>query len=393
MRTASAHSDERDTSQAARAAYAAAVGALGGPPDWLFVQSTEAHAGEAVRRALVELGAPAAHGSSSCMAVLTEAGVHPGGLALLAVRDPDGAFGVGAADLGADPRAAAEQAVMAAIDDAGRPGEVPMLVWITAAPGHEEACLAGIEAVLGPDVPIVGGSAADDAIAGRWYQWTREGTHSQAVVVSVLYPSGRVASAFQSGYTPTTRSGKVTRANERAILEIDGAPAAEVYDAWTGGAIAAARGGGNVLAESTLVPLGRRVGGVGELASYRLAHPAVVRPDGAIELFASFEVGDEVVLMHGTHEALASRAERVAADALAFAGVPREAVAGALVVFCAGCMLALRAQLDAIAAGLRAALGGAPFVGCFTFGEQGCFVGGENRHGNLMISVTALVRA
>ncbi|MFY0533119.1 hypothetical protein [Nannocystis pusilla] len=56
MRTASAHSDERDTSQAARAAYAAAVEALGGPPDWLFVQSTEAHAGEAVRRALVELG-------------------------------------------------------------------------------------------------------------------------------------------------------------------------------------------------------------------------------------------------------------------------------------------------------------------------------------------------
>ncbi|PCC74212.1 FIST N domain protein [Nannocystis exedens] len=392
MRTASAHSVERDTSQAARAAYAAVVEALGGPPDWLFAQSTEAHAGEAVRRALVELGAAAVHGSSSCGSVMTDAGVHEGGLALFGVRDPAGAFGVGAAELGADPRAAAEQAVTAAIDDARRPGEVPMLVWITAAPGQEEACIAGIEAVLGPDVPIVGGSAADDAIAGRWYQWTRSGTHAAAVAVSVLYPSGRVVSAFQSGYTPTLRHGKVTRAHERTILEIDGTPAAEVYDRWTGGALPGVRAGGNVLAESTMFPLGRRVGGIGEVASYRLAHPTVVRPDKGIELFASFEVGDELVLMHGTYEALATRTARVAADALTLAGVGTEAVAGALVVMCAGCMLAVRAELEAIAAEVRAALGGAPFIGCFTFGEQGCFVGGENRHGNLMISVTALVR-
>ncbi|WAS90501.1 FIST signal transduction protein [Nannocystis punicea] len=392
MRTASAHSVEPDTSQAARTAYAAVVEALGGPPDWLFVQSTVAHAGEDVRRALVELGAPAAHGSSSCTSVMTEAGVHAGGLALFGVRDPDGAYGVGTAELGADARAAAERAVSAAIDDAGRPGEVPMLVWMTAAPGHEEACIAGIEAVLGPDVPIVGGSAADDEIAGGWYQWTRAATHAEALVVSVLFPSGRVAWAFQSGYTPTPRRGKVTRAEARTLLEIDGAPAATVYDAWTEGALPGVRAGGNVLSESTLFPLGRRVGGIGEVAYYRLAHPAVVRADGGIDSFASFEVGDDLVLMHGTYEALATRPARVAEDALGFSGVPREAVAGALVVMCAGCMLALGGQIDAIAAEIRAALGGAPFIGCFTFGEQGCFVGGENRHGNLMISVTALVR-
>jgi hypothetical protein len=35
---------------------------------------------------------------------------------------------------------------------------------------------------------------------------------------------------------------------------------------------------------------------------------------------------------------------------------------------------------------LSASVGGKPFLGAFTFGEQGCFVGGENRHGNLMIA-------
>jgi hypothetical protein len=33
-------------------------------------------------------------------------------------------------------------------------------------------------------------------------------------------------------------------------------------------------------------------------------------------------------------------------------------------------------------------LAGAPFVGCFTFGEQGA-IQGRNMHGNLMISAIA----
>jgi len=40
--------------------------------------------------------------------------------------------------------------------------------------------------------------------------------------------------------------------------------------------------------------------------------------------------------------------------------------------------------------GLRQALGGRPFLGNFTFGEQGAFLDKQNRHGNLMISVVAL---
>jgi len=40
--------------------------------------------------------------------------------------------------------------------------------------------------------------------------------------------------------------------------------------------------------------------------------------------------------------------------------------------------------------GLREALSGLPFLGSFTFGEQGCFVRGTNRHGNLGISVVLL---
>ncbi|HEY0137537.1 MAG TPA: FIST N-terminal domain-containing protein [Nannocystis sp.] len=397
MRVATSHSVEPDTSRAVEEAYAALVRELEGAPQWLLVQSSVRHPAEALRRAIAGIEAGAVHGSSSCLGVMTQAGAGIDGasLALFGLRDEDGSYGVGAAtpDEGGDPRATAGLALQRAIAAAGRQGEVPALVWLTAAPGHEEACIAGLEAVLGPEVPVVGGSAADDAVAGGWYQLTREGDFRDAVVVSALFPSGRVVSAFQSGYTPTETRGVVTRASGRTLIEIDGQPAAAVYDAWTRGAIAGSIGvGGSVLASTSLFPLGRRVGDVGGVPYYRLAHPATVHPDGSIDLFADIEAGDELVLMHGDVEALLTRAGRVAADARALARLTPGEVAGALVIFCAGCMLTVRDRLEQVVVGLREGLAGAPFLGSFTFGEQGCFIGGENRHGNLMISVTVFAR-
>lgn len=49
-------------------------------------------------------------------------------------------------------------------------------------------------------------------------------------------------------------------------------------------------------------------------------------------------------------------------------------------------MLSVRDDMDRVVAGVNAALGGAPFIGAFTFGEQGPLIDAGNRHGNLMIS-------
>lgn len=389
MRIATAQSTALDTAAAVQAAHASLVADLGGPPDWLFVQSAVRHDAEALRAALAGVDARAIHGASSCVGVMSQAGVTEGGLGMFGLRDADGSYGVGMAPLGDDAAAAAAAALQRAIDAAERQGEVPALIWLTAAPGREESCIAGIEAVLGRGVPIVGGSAADDAVAGGWYLFTREAAAGDAVVVTALFPGAPVVSAFQSGYAPTEQTGRVTRVDGRTIEAIDGEPAAAVYNRWTGGAIEPAlAAGGSVLGSTTLFPIGRRVGEAGGAPYYRLAHPESVTEGGALRLFADFAEGDELVLMRGTSEALRSRAGRVAADALALARLPASEVAGALVIFCAGCMLTVRDELDEVVASLRGALGDAPFLGGFTFGEQGCFVGGENCHGNLMISVT-----
>lgn len=385
MLTLSVCSTSADPSRA----VADAVGrlaALGARPDLVVAQHTADLDAQAVASALASAlpGVPI-HGGTSCRGVMTERGFQTGPvLGLLAICDPEGAYGTASADLGAMPGRTASETAIAAIARAGRPGERPDLLWITGAPGSEEQVIAGLAGTLGAGIPVAGGSSADEDVSGRWWQFSEQGVHRAGLAVSALFPSRGVSSSFHSGYDPTTHRAVVTAASGRTIQSLGGEPAAAVYDRWTGGILGS--GAGSVLARTTLHPLGRRVGDIGGIAYYQLSHPEAVTDGGGLRLFTDVAAGDEVVLMRGSHDSLVRRAGRVARAAIGGTVTPP---AGALVIYCAGCMLAVHERMDEVAAAVRDALG-CPFLGAFTFGEQGCFPGGANRHGNLMISVLVL---
>ena len=56
--------------------------------------------------------------------------------------------------------------------------------------------------------------------------------------------------------------------------------------------------------------------------------------------------------------------------------------------YCGGCKLAVDEEIGRVAQSVNDALDGAPFIGCFTFGEQGYLID-RSVHGNLMISAIA----
>lgn len=338
--------------------------------------------------AISVIGAAALHGGSSCLGIMGPLGVDIGGAGLgaFAIWDAEGSYGTSSADLGADADAAARSAVTAALAQAGRPGEVPELIWLTVAPGREEDVINGLRAVVGSETLIVGGSSADNDVSGQWAQFGPEAVHSDGLVVSVLFPSTPVASVYQSGYAPTAHQGIVTGVEGRRLYEIDNRAAAEVLNEWSAGAVPMADTEPRfILAESTLWPLGRVAQQVAGVPFHLLAHPAVAHPDGAVDLFAAVSEGDQIWQMHGTADSLVARAGRVAEQARKnLAGD----LAGALVVYCGGCMLAVRDRMTEVSAGIEAQLGDTPWLGIFTFGEQGSPVGDGPRHGNLMISCT-----
>ncbi|WP_319549998.1 FIST N-terminal domain-containing protein [Desulfogranum marinum] len=392
--------------------YESLISDLGADPDLVIVYCSIDYDIDSIVKIVTSRTPNASlHGGTSCMGAMTQDGAvteKGSGIALMGIVDPEGSYGVGVVSCGDSPEKAAEDAVKAALKKADRPGEVPAMIWLTTMPGGEEAVLRGIGNIVGEDVPVAGGSSADNSINGEWKQFGNNAVYSDGIVVTVLFPSTEVMFAFHSGYEPTEAKGIITKvggfeatgqkgvatsAGKRTLYEIDGHPAAKVYNEWVGGTLSEVIDeGGNILHLTTLNPLGRIAGYIGDIPYYQLAHPEAVTPDGAITLFADISKGDEIALMRGTVDSLISRAGRVAVAALETTQADSTDIAGALVVYCAGCMLTVQERLDEVVESFQKALPNTPFLGTFTFGEQGCFLSGENRHGNLMISVLLIAK-
>ncbi|WP_135075235.1 FIST N-terminal domain-containing protein [Terasakiella sp. SH-1] len=391
MKIVTAYSVEKDQSKALEAIGEEIQKKLGTNPDYMMAFYTENYNAKEIAADLAgQFETAQLQGCSSCQFVMTDEGIHGEdgyAIGVLAMADHDGDFGVGHADMGEDPNQAATDALLAAIENSGRMGETPSLVWLTSSPGCEEQVIEGITNVIGADVPIFGGSAADNTVAGNWSLIANQDVVENGVTLAAFYPSDEVNGYFHNGYSPTDKVGTVTRAEGRSILEIDGQPAAQVYNDWSGGVIETQlKEGGNVLMDTTFQPLGRVVGNVGGVDYFNLSHPESIGEGGRLNLFTNISEGDEIVCMTGARDGLIARAGRVAKTAQEMRTDDTTQTAGALIIYCAGCMLSVGEQKDEVVSSIKGALGDAPFLGGFTFGEQGCFNNGKNGHGNLMIS-------
>ncbi len=347
---------------------------------------TEDYDFELIRAALLEqLPDIPFQGASSCQAVMTDQGFHSGPvIAALAIYDPGPhAYGTGISN------STDIQGVMHALDmaleDANRVGEVPDLILLHATPGKEESIIESIDERFGTLVPIIGGSAADNNIVGKWSVITAQGQTKSGVSLTLFYCSQHVDIAFSAGHTSTIIKGIATKTNGRCLLEIDGKPALERYREWTNHQQNRTERDNLLFTNSSAYPLGRVAGYLYERPYYKLSHPIRETKEGGIELFTNVEEGDELTLMKGSREHLLARAAKVVN--IAFNQKLEESrKIGVINIFCAGPMLHLKQDMNSVCQQINRELEQLPFICPFTFGEQGRFIGGENGHGNLMIS-------
>lgn len=106
-----------------------------GVPQLILVHSSCDYDNERLVRRLCELapGVPL-QGGTSCLGVITDAGVHSHegiGFGILGLLDPQGGYGVGIAESKGDPEAAVTSALNTALSNSGRPGELPSAIIIT----------------------------------------------------------------------------------------------------------------------------------------------------------------------------------------------------------------------------------------------------------------------
>lgn len=349
-------------------------------------------------------GQAALIGGSSSGGLITDKGfMGPKGVGLLAIEDKAGDYGVAAGSLGDDPAQAAESLLQQALDNCDCTGQLPELIWVYQAPGHEEEVISGLRRIVGDNCPIVGGSSADNDVSGQWSQLGPDGALTDGLVLAVLFPSSPLGCGFQGGYEPVGPngivtgigyqpagdSGVITASSGREILSIDNEPAAEVYNRWAGDLIGQRiRDGGSILADTTMFPLATDAGKVDGVTHYLLIHPESLGEEGTLRTFCNLEVGSRVYAMKGETERLVNRAGRVAEQARKVVESGGRRVSGGLVVYCGGCKIAVGDEISKVSDAVAAGLGDVPFIACFTFGEQGRLIN-RNVHGNLMISTVA----
>ncbi|WP_420935782.1 FIST signal transduction protein [Alteromonas sp. A081] len=386
MRIKTYSSDQKDTLAAANEA----CGALksDGPTSLVIAFSNAEHDASTLVASLNESGAPYLLATSCLGSLLCDESraQADAGFSVLSIFDETGAFGVGSADCSeSDAFTAGASALEKALINAGRPFESPSLIWCALPPGEEEAIINGFTSVVGEQVPIFGGSAADNTVEGNWYIGTSLHTGTNCLAVAVLYPSSPLGLSYSSGYKPTGTVFKASKAQNRHIIELNGVSAATAYNNATNGLITEQMAGGQILGLTSTAPLGKPVQLENGALNYLLCHPDEVCEDGALSVFSEVIEGEELVLMEGSIASLTARAERVINNAIMLLPDGCKPV-GVLLVYCAGCRLTVGNEIHPMLTSLREKFESLPICGTYTFGEQGRFLDGKSRHGNLMIS-------
>jgi len=363
-----------DTRTAAEEALAEALDHQDLQPDMTLVYYTAQHPAEAVVEALQPAQGPKRRicGWVSDFGVIASDGYHhgpDGTVGVMALRVPGMVSGVGWASLDEvkAPEELAALALRRAAEDAGvDPARRPSMIIISSTyHGQEEKVLEGLEAVHGPDVPVLGGTTAGAPGVGTLVandQVIKAGT-----VMAVFYSDRPFRTAFRGGFNRTGKSGTITRSDGRVIHEIDGRPAVEVYDEWSGGRVREAmRAGRDMNAFTVLYPL-CRILDAGDQTYNLFTH--LWPPDNAetttrLVSSATLSVGDVVYFSEGSWNILLNR----------ISALPRLATEGASEVRAAACLFIC--------------CEGVLKVGPFTWGEEGNFPGLGNRHGNLLTGIT-----
>jgi len=371
-------------------------GLAGKEPEFALLFSNAAYNSEKIiKEAKKLLPNTQIYGGTSMLGVLTRDGFHQGekaSLALMVISSPKMDFGVGGANVDDFPSAkeAGKEAILSAIKNAGKEGELPQLVLMTGSVGNEEKIISGIEEVIGKEIPIIGGSSADNDLTGKWKQFATDKVYSNGVALTAIFTDLKIGWAYEAGYFRTENRGIITKAEGRTIYEIDNRPAAEVYNEWTGGIVSEKlKTGGPILAKTAFYPLAKIITGRHMETHYLSIHPLSVNlPEKSLTVFTNVKKGEKILLMHGSWELLLNRAQITPLKALTSKGIAKGEGYFGIYTYCAGTMLAIpKEERPKMPLLVNNVLGDIPFIGTFTFGEEGLLKGVGNEHGNLVNSM------
>ena len=335
----------------------------GQSPDVLVVFASPIYNADLLVRSLKVACTPGAVIGCSSAGEFTSDGTSARSVVALALISDDMRFQVRTVgQLRADPRRAAVE--LAATLDDGDDAEFPFrtaLLLMDALAGFGEEFIDAFNQATSGRYQIFGGGAADDAAFLQTYVFAGEESMTNAAVILEIRSRQPIGIGISHGWTPAGPAMSVTSSDGLKLLELDGIPAGDVFEAF-------ARNQGQVIdRESPLTFFLNHVLGIETADGYKLRVPLTIEEDGSILCAAEVPVRSTVRIMRSSSASAADAAGIAARQARAAIG---EKEAGVAVFFdCAATRLRLGDEFGSSVSEVLNAIGPASCIGCNTYGQ------------------------
>lgn len=258
----------------------------------------------------------------------------------------------------------------------------PSYFFMTASPKEEEEYILGIQDVIG-DVPVFGGSAADNTVEGKWSIICDDKIFADGCAICLFVTNEKMVNIYNGQFHETYNVGVITKVkDDRTLVTIDSVNAVEKYCEWTGKSVDSVMGA-NLLAETIFNPLGVK-DMIGRTTGVR--HPMFANDDLSMNIGARLTEKTAIMQLHLEPE------EMVAANPKTIKEVD-ELIGGAdsyFLVHCGGRRLGLQLtnKEEEIYPEVKKVTGNKEFLMVFTFGEYGTAEHSANTVGGLSLSFT-----
>ena len=259
----------------------------------------------------------------------------------------------------------------------------PDFFFMTASPANEEDYMKGIQDVIG-NIPVFGGSAADNTVEGKWSILNDGESFADGVAIAIFYTDGLMKNIYTGAYHETDNVGVITKINgDRTLVEIDHEPALKKYAEWTGKDVESLKGN-NLLTETICAPLGVK-DPIGKVTAVR--HPMFGNDDYSMNIGANLALNTAVIQLSNTPEGILKANEETINSLNALMNNEEKSY---FLVHCGGRRLGLALSKieDQIYPEVKKAIPDKEFLMVFTFGEYGTGDHSSNTVGGLSLSYT-----
>ncbi|MDI6592132.1 MAG: FIST N-terminal domain-containing protein [Patescibacteria group bacterium] len=227
------------------------------------------------------------------------------------------------------------------------------------------AAVRGVQEVFGKNFPIMGGSAGDDFLFKKTYEYCNDQVLTNAMIGIGLSGKFSFGVGVKHGWEPIGLPMKVTKARGGKLIEVNNRPALSIYEDYFG------KKAEELIKEpiarmAYTYPLGMSVEGSPELL---IRDVVIANKKGEITCAAEISEGSEIRLMLGGPDKAIQAAKEAAEGALAQL---KEAKPKAIFVFdCMARNKLLGPRIGEEIEAIQNVLGKeVPLIGFYTYGEQ-----------------------